>query len=56
MARLVRVLANRDSSQAKNFTAKTAKIAKTRQLSSLQRSFWTEIFRGAPPSLSGSAL
>lgn len=37
----------------KNFTAKTAR---TRQLSSLHRSFRTEIFRGESPSSSGAAL
>lgn len=43
-------------SQPKTFTAKIAETAKTRQLSSLQRSLRTEIFRAASPSLSGSAL
>ena len=40
----------------KNFTAKTAKIAKARQLSSPRRRCRTEIFRLASPSFSGSAL
>ena len=43
-------------SQLKNFTAKAAKIAKTRQLSSGQRSWRTEIFRTAPPNFPASVL
>ncbi len=42
--------------EPKNFTAKTAKVAKNRQRSSSQRSLRIEIFRGASPSTSVSAL
>jgi hypothetical protein len=42
--------------QPKNFTAKAAKIAKSRQLSSGQRSCRTEIFWTTSPSFPASVL